>query len=275
MCLYYQDNIDLALPYFQQVLRLAPDYDKARETYKKAKRLMTKKEEGNIAFKQGKLKEALTIYSETLVIDPVNKLVNSKVYYNRALVYSTLGNHSQTVDECSAALNLNNGYIKALLLRAKSYKSLEKHEECVRDYEACMKLEKNANRETQRLLHEAKLALKKSKQKDYYKILGVKKNANNDEIKKAYKKQALLHHPDRYSSATEEERKKHEDNFKELGEAYTVLSNPMSKSRYDKVYEDKEIDEQLMKNLIDEQAEVLRAFFKSDPSPGQYRFRFG
>jgi hypothetical protein len=41
---------------------------------------------------------------------------------------------------------LNDGYIKALLLRAKSYGSLEKHEECVRDYKACMKLEKNANR---------------------------------------------------------------------------------------------------------------------------------
>jgi DnaJ family protein C protein 7 len=45
------------------------------------------------------------------------------------------------------------------------------------------------------LLHEAKLALKKSQRKDYYKILGVDRNANDDEIKKAYKKRALVHHP--------------------------------------------------------------------------------
>ncbi|KAK2713598.1 hypothetical protein QYM36_009462 [Artemia franciscana] len=234
MCLYYQDNIDLAFSHFQQVLRLAPDYAKARETYRKAKQLKTKKEEGNVAFKQGKLQEALAIYTETLAIDPVNKLTNSKVYYNRALVNSKLGNHSQTVDDCSAALKLNDGYIKALLLRAKSYGNLEKHEECVRDYEACMKLEKNANRETRRLLKEAKIALKRSKRKDYYKILGVDKNANDDEIKKAYRKRALVHHPDRHSSATEEERKEHEKNFKDLGEAYTVLSDPKKKARYDR-----------------------------------------
>lgn len=49
--------------------------------------------------------------------------------------------------------------------------------------------------ENKRLLQEAKLALKKSKRKDYYKILGVNKNASTDEIKKAYRKRALVHHP--------------------------------------------------------------------------------
>jgi len=45
------------------------------------------------------------------------------------------------------------------------------------------------------LLQEAKLALKKSQRKDYYKILGVERNANEEEIKKAYRKRALVHHP--------------------------------------------------------------------------------
>lgn len=42
---------------------------------------------------------------------------------------------------------------------------------------------------------EAKLALKKSKRKDYYKILGIDKNASTDDIKKAYRKRAMVHHP--------------------------------------------------------------------------------
>lgn len=51
--------------------------------------------------------------------------------------------------------------------------------------------------EHKQLLKNAQLELKKSKRKDYYKILGVDKNASEDEIKKAYRKRALMHHPGR------------------------------------------------------------------------------
>lgn len=49
--------------------------------------------------------------------------------------------------------------------------------------------------ETRKLLNDAKLELKKSLRKDYYKILGVNKNATTEDIKKAYRKRALVHHP--------------------------------------------------------------------------------
>lgn len=102
----------------------------------------------------------------------------------------------QSVDDCTAALNLDDGYLKALLRRAKSLIELESYEEAVRDCEKAVRLDRSV--ETKRLLQQAKLELQKSKRKDYYKILGVSKNATDDEIKKAYRKRAMIHHPGKW-----------------------------------------------------------------------------
>ncbi len=64
--------------------------------------------------------------------------------------------------------------------------------------------------------------------RDYYEVLGVAKNASADDIKKAYRKKALEHHPDRNAGD-----KTAEDKFKEAAEAYDVLSNPDKRARYD------------------------------------------
>ncbi|MCX6111670.1 MAG: molecular chaperone DnaJ [Proteobacteria bacterium] len=69
-----------------------------------------------------------------------------------------------------------------------------------------------------------------SSKRDYYEVLGVQKNASADEIKKAYRKLALKHHPDRNPG---EKNKESEDKFKEANEAYEVLSDPSKKSKYD------------------------------------------
>lgn len=64
--------------------------------------------------------------------------------------------------------------------------------------------------------------------KDYYDILGVDEDADQDTIKKAYKKLAREYHPDRSDDPEAEEK------FKEIGEAYAVLSDPEKRQQYDK-----------------------------------------
>ena len=64
--------------------------------------------------------------------------------------------------------------------------------------------------------------------RDFYEILDVSKNATAEEIKKAYRQQALKFHPDRNPGD-----KTSEDKFKEAAEAYEVLSDPQKKARYD------------------------------------------
>jgi len=68
--------------------------------------------------------------------------------------------------------------------------------------------------------------------KDYYKTLGVTKQANADEIKKAYRNLARQHHPDR---AKPEDRDAAEEKFKEISEAYDVLGNAEKRSKYDQL----------------------------------------
>jgi molecular chaperone DnaJ len=65
--------------------------------------------------------------------------------------------------------------------------------------------------------------------RDYYEILGISREATKEEIKKAYRKQALKYHPDKNPGD-----KKSEENFKEAAEAYEVLSNDEKKARYDR-----------------------------------------
>uniref|UniRef100_A0A3P9GY70 DnaJ heat shock protein family (Hsp40) member B5 n=1 Tax=Oryzias latipes TaxID=8090 RepID=A0A3P9GY70_ORYLA len=68
--------------------------------------------------------------------------------------------------------------------------------------------------------------------KDYYKILGIPKGSNEEEIKKAYRRMALRFHPDKNTDANAEEK------FKEIAEAYEVLSDPKKRVVYDQLGEE-------------------------------------
>jgi DnaJ homolog subfamily C member 7 len=91
-------------------------------------------------------------------------------------------------------------------------------------------------------IQQAKVALKRSKRKDLYALMGVAQTATEEEIKKAYKKKALIYHPDRNHSKTDAQKAENEKIFKEINSAYEILTDPQKKALYDQGVEEEDME---------------------------------
>lgn len=218
---YYTGNVPLGMEHFKQILRNDPDHKGAREIYQKVKKLEKTKKQGNEFFKAGQNKKAYEAYSEALKIDPLNDSFNAKLYCNRAAAQQRLKMWQTAFNDCGNALMCDPDYVKAYSRRAQCAMELERFKDAIRDYEKILEIDRG-NKDAQEGIRSAKLEIKKAGRKNYYKILGVTKSANEKEIKKAYRKLALKWHPDKNKDNMEAAEAK----FKDINEAYAVLSDP-------------------------------------------------
>nr|KAF6373458.1 DnaJ heat shock protein family (Hsp40) member C3 [Pipistrellus kuhlii] len=100
----------------------------------------------------------------------------------------------------------------------------------IQDYETAQEHNEN-DQQIREGLEKAQRLLKQSQKRDYYKILGVKRNAKKQEIIKAYRKLAMQWHPDNFQN--EEEKKKAEKKFIDIAAAKEVLSDPEMRKKFD------------------------------------------
>ncbi|KAI0771664.1 hypothetical protein BD413DRAFT_604422 [Trametes elegans] len=112
----------------------------------------------------------------------------------------------------------------ALVGRAEALLAKEEWEEAVRVLERVFEASGRQDREIAQRLQRAQRLLKQSKQKDYYKVLGVARDADAKTIKKAYRKAVMTAHPDKGGS---------EAKMATVNEAYEVLSDPELRQQYD------------------------------------------
>ncbi|KAI0026579.1 hypothetical protein K488DRAFT_92278 [Vararia minispora EC-137] len=114
--------------------------------------------------------------------------------------------------------------IDALLGKGEALLAREEWEEAVRAFERAWRASGGGNREIHKRLQKAQRLLKQSRQKDYYKVLGVARDADERTIKKAYRKAVMTAHPDKGGS---------EAKMASVNEAYEVLSDPQLRARFD------------------------------------------
>ena len=123
------------------------------------------------------------------------------------------------------------------------------------------------------LLQNAQVELKRSKTKDYYKVLGLARDADELQIKGAYRKMVKLHHPDKAHrlGITKEDA---ERKMAQVNEAYEVLSDPELKARYDQG-DDPNDHEQQRQHPFQQGGSPFQGFGGHSGGQQQFNFKFG
>ncbi|XP_024984367.1 uncharacterized protein LOC112520288 isoform X1 [Cynara cardunculus var. scolymus] len=229
--------------------------------------LLSRKAAGNEAYKSGKYAEAVEHYTAALSCSVESRPFAAICFCNRAAAYRALGQIADAIADCSLAIALDPTYLKALSRRASYYEMIRDYGQAAIDLRRLVSLltsqieEKgilsgvldkssgmNELRQTQLRLYNIEEESRKEIPLNMYLILGVEPNAAASEVKKAYRKAALKHHPDKaalslsrsdngddglWKEIAENVYKDADRLFKMIGEAYAVLSNPSKRSRYD------------------------------------------
>ncbi|KAF9595581.1 hypothetical protein IFM89_001053 [Coptis chinensis] len=226
---YYLADHDVAMRHFQKGLRLDPEHTELKKAYFGLKNLLKKTKSAEDNVNKGKLRLAAEDFKGALAIDPNHNAHNVHLYLGLCKVLVTLGRGKDALNTCTEALNIDEELIEALVQRGEAKLLTEEWEGAVEDLKAAaQKSPQDMN--VREVLMKAERALKMSKRKDWYKILGISKTASIAEVKRAYKKLALQWHPDKNVDNREEAEAK----FREIAAAYEVLGDDDKRVRYDR-----------------------------------------
>ncbi|KAH0908023.1 hypothetical protein HID58_039850 [Brassica napus] len=177
---------------------------------------------------KGKLRVSIEDYKAAIAMDPEHTAHNVHLYLGLCKVSVRLGRGKEGLDSCNEALNIDSELTEALHQRGEAKLLLEDWEGAVEDLKQAA--QSSQDMEIHEALGRAEKALKMSKRKDWYKILGISKTASISEIKRAYKKLALKWHPDKNVDNREEA----ENQFREIAAAYEVLGDDDKRARFDR-----------------------------------------
>eukprot|EP00455_Lapot_gusevi_P055817 TRINITY_DN912_c0_g1_i11.p1 TRINITY_DN912_c0_g1~~TRINITY_DN912_c0_g1_i11.p1 ORF type:complete len:511 (-),score=165.35 TRINITY_DN912_c0_g1_i11:134-1606(-) len=230
---YHLGEIDVALRHFKEALRYDPEHKEIKAEFKKLRLLEKREANGEEGLRSGEYAEARDEFTLALDLVKDHPMFTEKFRLKLCRAQLKLKEYANSIQTCTRVIESNDQNAEAFYLRGEAKMGQEKYEEAVSEYERAHQLDPQASHISQALNH-ARLELKKSSRKDYYKILGITTSADDREIKKAFKKLALMYHPDKLVGVSEEEKADKEKQFKDIAEAYEVLSDSEKRAKYDR-----------------------------------------
>lgn len=237
---YALGDHEMATRHFKEALSQDPDHKESKDWFKKLQKILKLTKLGMKKAKSANnndQEEALISFNEALNIDPAHQVHNKILHFEICKLYAKKKMIPETKDACEKAIQIDNEYLDAYIVVANLILDMAEEtpqfEEALRAWQRALDVDRNDNR-VREGMQKAEVRLKQSKQKNYYKTLGVKRLASTKEIKSAYRKLARDFHPDRHGEKSEEEKEKMTRKFEEIGEAYEVLSNDELRGKYDR-----------------------------------------
>ncbi|KAG7378916.1 hypothetical protein PHYPSEUDO_009313 [Phytophthora pseudosyringae] len=228
-----KQSLEAAQSHYRQGLHSDPEHKGIKTLYRRLKKVLKYMNRAEDAMQRGAHAEAAEEWQSAINVDPDHSAMNKEFYLQLCTSELHLKHFAEARDACEKVVSIDDGYALAFAKLSEAQIGLELFEDAVRSAKRASELD-NSNAQFKEKVAQAEAALKQSKTKNYYKILGVTRNSEAKEIKKAYRKQALEWHPDKHIDKVEAEREEVEKRFHDIAEAYEILSNEETRAMYDR-----------------------------------------
>uniref|UniRef100_M4BVC9 J domain-containing protein n=1 Tax=Hyaloperonospora arabidopsidis (strain Emoy2) TaxID=559515 RepID=M4BVC9_HYAAE len=228
-----KQSLEAAQSHYRQGLHSDPEHKGIKALYRSLKKLLKFVKRAEDSMQRGAHVEAVEYWQSALEVHPEHFVMNKEFYLQLCASEMHLKHFAEARDACEKVVDIDSDYAQAFAKLSEAQIGLELYEDAVRSAKRALELD-DSSREFKEKVVQAEAALKQSKTKNYYKILGVSRNSDAKAIKKAYRKQALEWHPDKHIDKDETEREAIEKRFRDIAQAYEILSNEETRGMYDR-----------------------------------------
>ncbi|XP_074601971.1 dnaJ homolog subfamily C member P58IPK [Brevipalpus obovatus] len=226
--LHYEiGDVEESLSTIRACLKLDPDHKQCKVHYRKVKKLASYLKSLDENSQRENFQECVASANDALEMESKIRNIVHLIKKRQCHCLSKLDNPVEAIKICSQALEINPHDALTLCDRADAYLLNEQSSEAQRDYTKALEAEPGLKRAEEGL---RSIKNRRKMSRDYYKILGVKRNAGKKEIIKAYRKLAAKWHPDNFQG---EEKKSAEKKFIDIAAAKEVLTDAEKRSKFD------------------------------------------
>ena len=182
----YLGQLEAAINHLREALKFDPDNSKCKSEFKRIKKLERTMKDAESNMQNKLYKEAINDLLLAIQLENDNTYFHNKLYTQLCESYVNTKQSQLAIDSCTKALNLESN-IEAHIWRGEAYLILEQYDNALRDFQQANQQDQT-NQRAREGYHKAQRLQKMASRKNYYKILGVSKEASHSEIKKAFRK---------------------------------------------------------------------------------------